>query len=132
MLVLLFGCGGTEEAETTGEDEGATEDELTATLSSIQSKIFSESCALSGCHSSGSSSGGLNLSEGNSFGSLVGQSSTSVEGGTRVLAGNSGDSVLVKRIEGTVTPQMPLNRSALSEEKIDTIKNWINNGAENN
>lgn len=47
-----------------------------------------------------------------------------------VVAGDADASYLVKRIEGTVTPRMPLGGSPLSAEQITLIRQWINEGAQ--
>lgn len=47
---------------------------------------------------------------------------------------NPGDpdgSILVQRIQGTVQPQMPLGLEPLTSDQIQTIKNWIKDGAKN-
>ncbi len=49
-----------------------------------------------------------------------------------VIAGNPDDSYLVKRIEGTISPLMPLSGSPLSGEQIALIRQWIDDGALNN
>ncbi len=49
-----------------------------------------------------------------------------------VIPGNPNDSVLVKKITGVMQPQMPLGQKPLSSGQIQTIKNWIQDGAKNN
>ena len=46
-----------------------------------------------------------------------------------VIPGKGADSVLVKILLGSVTPQMPLRSPAWSPEKIAAVKSWIDKGA---
>jgi hypothetical protein len=98
----------------------------------IQAAIFNGSCALGGCHDA-TSSANLNLSQGNSYNNIVNVNSFQDGIKKRVLPSDANNSYLVIKIEGrqTVGSRMPLNRSPLSNAKIQNIKNWINNGANN-
>jgi len=44
----------------------------------------------------------------------------------------SDGSLMVKRLEGTIKPQMPADRAALSDNEILTVRLWIQEGAQNN
>lgn len=50
----------------------------------------------------------------------------------KVTAGNPDQSLMVKRITGEQQPQMPVGQDPLSNDQIQTIKNWIKDGAKNN
>jgi mono/diheme cytochrome c family protein len=52
--------------------------------------------------------------------------------GPIVVAGDPDQSLLIRRLEGTVTPTMPLNAPPLTSPEIDRIKQWILEGALNN
>ena len=52
--------------------------------------------------------------------------------GPVVVAGDPDNSLLIKRLEGTIKPQMPLNLPPLSQPQIDTIRDWIAEGAIDN
>ncbi len=95
--------------------------------------IFTNNCALGGCHNS-TAQEGLNLSQGVAYSNIVNVASTQVPASMRVLPGDAANSYLVKKIEGTqiVGVRMPKDRSALSSVSIQNIKNWINRGAKNN
>jgi len=122
-LGVLSSCGGASSQSTAVPSP---------TLSSIQSVILTPTCASFGCHASANPQGGLVLEAGSSFNNLVGRQSTSVFGGFRVLPGDATSSVLIKRLEGTVPPQMPQDRLALTTAQIDAIREWIRNGALDN
>lgn len=107
------------------------------TLESIQSKVFTVSCALSGsCHSTGSTGTatpagrGLNLADGQSHASLVNVESTKA-GIPRVIPGDPAGSLLVRVLEGSSAgiSQMPLGNTALPEDTIEAIKQWVADGA---
>ena len=79
--------------------------------------IFTNNCT--GCHGG---SGGLNLS---SYDELMKGGNS----GAVIKAGDASNSLLIQRIEGSVTPQMPQGGDALSDSVISLIKKWINEGA---
>jgi len=95
--------------------------------------IFNASCALSGCHNA-SASGGLVLSQGQAYINLVNVVSTGEPPKVRVIPSDAGNSYLVIKLEGrqTVGVRMPQGGSALSANRIQNIKNWINKGAKDN
>lgn len=83
--------------------------------------IFTANCVV--CHSPGGQGSFMNLTVGNAYASLVPQ---------RVTAGDSAGSLLYQRITGALQPQMPLNRTPLSDADQALIKSWIDAGAPNN
>jgi hypothetical protein len=80
--------------------------------------IFDNYCT--GCHISGHSSG-LNLT---SYAEMIKGGNS----GVVVKAGDAANSLLVQRLEGSVSSQMP-SSGALADSTIDIIKQWINEGA---
>ena len=129
LLTTAIGCGGGSSSETTGGGSGQT---VSATLASIQSQIFTPTCATAGCHSSGSASGGLILEAGSSFSNLVNVNSTG-SSFKRVASGSPDKSYLINKLEGTGSgTQMPQGTSPLTAAEIQTIKDWITGGALNN
>jgi len=93
-------------------------------------KLFTYKCATAGCHNNTSYKGaaGLNLS---SFAALFQGSNN----GSPVIPYRSDFSSLCYFINTysdlgpTNSPNMPLNGSPLSREEVQTIKEWIDNGA---
>ncbi len=49
-----------------------------------------------------------------------------------VTPGNPDQSLVVEHLTGAVQPQMPYGRDPLSNDQIQTVKNWIKDGAKNN
>lgn len=125
--ILLLGCS----EESTTEPTPTTSAPLSK-LSDIQSKVFNNSCALSGCHGGTNNQANLLLTDGNSFANLVNVQSFLFPQFSRVQPNNSANSLLIKILKGEVSPRMPLNRDPLSVATIDSIAKWIDNGALNN
>jgi hypothetical protein len=129
-IVLLAGC-----AEESITESGDT---VQPTLTSIQTNIFTPKCAVSGCHVAGTAAHGLVLSSGQAFGNLVGVASGELPTMKRVNPSKADSSYLVVKLEGdparmaTGTGRMPLNGTALSAAEIAAVRQWIQNGAQNN
>lgn len=86
--------------------------------------IFNASCGGSQCHIGGTANG-LSLS---SYSSLM-QGGNS---GAVVIPGNPDNSIIIRRLEGDITPQMPFGRSPLPQATIQLIRDWIAEGAHDN
>jgi len=74
------------------------------------------------CHSSEKRSGGLSLAT----------YSDALDGGrsgATIKPGHSAASLIIDRITGTTTPQMPMGATPLTEDEIGLIKTWIDQGA---
>ena len=126
FINLIIGCS---EEETTAPTANPSTAPL-AKFSDLQAKIFN-SCAVDGCHASGSVQGNLDLSSGQAYANLVGVQSVLYPQFKRVEPGSAGNSMLIKILKGELSPQMPLNRTPLSSDVIDSIEAWINSGALN-
>ncbi len=91
-------------------------------------------CTAGGCHGSGE--GGLTMtSAGGAYGNLVNVAAVGRGGEVRVIPGNAAGSYLVKKLEGAsgiAGAQMPLGSGPLDNIDLTNIKNWINQGANNN
>lgn len=126
LFILIWGCS--EDNPTEPQPSTA----VSSKLSDIQAKVFTQSCALSGCHGSTNNQANLLLTDGNSFSNLVNVQSLLFPQFERVVPDSSSKSLLIKILKGEVSPRMPLNRDPLSAAVIDSIAKWINNGALNN
>ena len=100
-------------------------------FSEIQANVFTPNCATSGCHQGGGAPQGLRLEEANSYGLLVDTPSSQQPTIDRVEPGDPDNSYLIQKLEGTAATgqQMPLNAAALSQTTINTIRQWITDGA---
>lgn len=90
--------------------------------------IFNSQCT--GCHGS---SGGLSLSSGSSYASLVNvQALSYCTTMKRVLPGSADNSVLYLKIAGTICGSRMPQGGSLGASDIALIQTWINEGAHNN
>jgi hypothetical protein len=115
---------------------------LEPTLSSIQREIFNTQdstgrLACIQCHTNvgRTPASGLNLLEGQSHASLVGQASVGKPGAIRVVPGDPDASYLIHKIEGAPTivgVRMPRGAGPfLTAGQISIIRRWIQLGAKN-
>ncbi len=135
IALSIFYCsgGGNGTPETPDIPETVKSDPSFST--DIQ-PIFSNNCAVSGCHNS-TAQAGMNLSQGQALANLVNVDSTQDTQRPvrkRVLPGDATNSVLVIKIEANPPfgDRMPQGRSALSSVRIQNIKNWVDRGAKDN
>ncbi len=104
-------------------------------LASIQANVFTPTCSTAGCHTGPSGPGlpaGMDLSsEDASFTNLVDVASVQAPMTLRVAAGDSDNSYLVDKLEGTATAgsRMPQGGPFLDQATIDVIRLWIDSGA---
>ncbi|MFQ5456505.1 MAG: hypothetical protein ACE5EA_09960 [Nitrospirota bacterium] len=127
IISVMIGCGD-------GGGGGDTTP-LEPKLSSIETKIFEKSCAFPGCHGDIDTKRGLNLKFGKSRENLVDVDSDEKPGVGRVVPGDPDNSYLILKLEGNSNidgERMPLNGSALTNEEIAVIREWITNGALDN
>lgn len=129
LLFFFFGCPKTTENNGNGEENGITDPSF---ANHIQ-PTFTGSCALANCHATSSSSAGLSLEAGQAYAELVNVNATQEPGKVRVIPSDAANSYLVIKLEGRQTKggRMP-PAGPLSAENIQKIKNWIDNGAQNN
>jgi hypothetical protein len=102
---------------------------LAANFASIQANIFTPNCATSGCHVGTTAPFGLRLDAGNSFTSIFEQTSSEDATATLIVPGDADNSYLVRKIQGNAGSRMPKNLPALSADKIQVMRDWVNNGA---
>lgn len=106
------------------------------TIDDVQTEVFGLSCAFSSCHGS-LGSGGLELPDAaTSLAELIDVPSEEVDGETRVIPGDSANSLLFKLLEGPVgnaDMMPPSNGSAtvsVTDEQLELVRSWIDSGAE--
>jgi hypothetical protein len=125
--LLAAGCSTNDPGTPGGGDDGVPDDPSFA--NDVQ-PIFNANCTSQLCHGE-AESGGLRLTAGDSHAELVNVTSTSEPPAKRVLANDAGNSYLVAKLEGrqAVGAHMPSGATALSDDDIRTIRNWIDSGA---
>ncbi len=119
------------------DPNGPDPDGGTLSFSGGVQPIFTDNCAFTQCHAGASPQADMNLSEGMAYQNIVNVSSRQVSTMVRVAPGEPDSSYLVLKIEGRagsvggVATRMPLG-GMLTQAQIDTIRRWMENGAENN
>lgn len=158
LAALGLGCRISLETEDLGGNSTARECTVSTTsqpcmdavmhsdLAWIEQKIFAASCNFSGCHSSTSDAGKLDLRPGMSHGHLVGASSIIDRTRKLVVAGDVEASYLMLMVRD-VPPMMasppaspppggigymPQGSPGLCCQKLDALERWIMSGAPNN
>jgi hypothetical protein len=94
--------------------------------------IFTQNCALSGCHTQGNPPEGMVLDSGQAYANIVNVESMEAGPEKRVEPGNSTASYLYQKISQPSPPsgdRMPLGANPLPADKILLIKTWIDEGA---
>lgn len=111
------------------EDSGGGGGGTTVSFANDIQPIFTNSCVE--CHGG---SGGLFLSSGQAYNNLVGVVATGNSSFNRVTPGDPDNSYLVMKLRGDsrAGSRMPLGRTPLSNDVINLIVTWINEGAQNN
>lgn len=136
--VFMAACGSSDSSCPTGEVDcnGVCIEAIEPNLASIQTQIFSRSCAASSCHDANLPASQLNLSNAvASEENLIDVNSVQVPSALRVAPGDSGASYLMNKITGVDmapgTQRMPLNNDGivLCGPQIDAIQQWIDDGA---
>ena len=139
-LILLMGlavgaCGSGDDPAAPDGDDGSDARVVTSDPSFAQDvqEIFNRTgCATSSCHGS-VTAGSLDLRTGSAYAQLVEASAVGEPGLIRVIPGSADDSYLVVKLEGrqSAGQAMPLGSSPLDDIDLSNIKNWINQGAQN-
>ena len=86
--------------------------------------ILAERCAFAGCHAAPVAAQ-LDLTNYEAF-------KKGGKGGPAFAAGDGKGSLVVKRIDGTQPPQMPIGQPPLDADAVQLFIDWIDEGAENN
>jgi len=105
-----------------------------ATFTRVQNEIFNTSCALSGCHNAGSAQAGQNLSQGAAYNNIVNVPSTEQPSKDRIEPSDLENSYMWLKVTGDSSisgGRMPLGRPALSQDRLDLLRDWILAGALN-
>lgn len=122
LLALIAGCS------DMGEPVGPEPPPGTSLRYDVQ-PIFSARCAIAGCHVTPSPQAGMNLSSGASYSSVVNVPAIVFGPGLRVVPGDPDASILYQLISAGT---MPALGGPLTAAQIETIREWIAEGAEDN
>lgn len=108
--------------QPTSPENKPHEPELTIDFARDVLPIFQQNCAVNGCHGEQNAQVGLKLTTHANI--LAGS-----EAGEAVIPFAPEQSLLIEMVTGKGLPQMPLNSPALSAGQIDTLRQWIREGA---
>jgi chitodextrinase len=105
-----------------------------ATFTAVKNQIFSDSCALSGCHAGNFPTEGMNLSDSVAYANIVNVSSHERPSLDRIEPGDPNRSYLYLKVLGDPSisgSRMPYLGQKLRQDLIDLLRDWIERGAPN-
>lgn len=130
MILALSFASCSEGIVSECEPDIKPDGQMKASFKEIQEQVLTPTCATSGCHS-GTFSTFPNLESGNAYSNIVGVDNG--EGNMQIIEpGSSANSFLFKKLLGEGTTLMPQDGDKLNKAILDSIRVWIDNGAENN
>ena len=139
LIVIAAGCssGGGSGSPTAPPPPGPPPPPppAPATFADFQAQIFTPTCATSSCHNAATAQAGLLLEAGQSYGNLVNVPSTEQPALNRVTPNMPEQSYLIKKLRGDADitgERMPRGGPFLSQQNIDALIAWINDGASDN
>ncbi len=96
--------------------------------------LFTTNCALSGCHAGAEPQDGMSLEPGKAYANIVNQPNIEFGNYLIVKPFYPDSSYLYFKITGNpiAGPRMPYGKAPLDSSDIQTIKDWIDQGAKNN
>lgn len=130
-LLLLAACGELRDLPTEPVDPDPIDP--SATLTRVQTEIFTPTCAVLGCHDAFGNQAQLNLTRASAHSQLVGRPSVQVPNLNRVQPGQPDLSYLYRKIlgAGITGDRMPQAGQPLSDAQKNLIRDWIRRGAPN-
>lgn len=130
-LLLLAACGELKDLPTDPGDPDPIDQ--SATLTRVQTEVFTPTCAVLGCHDAFGNQSQLNLTRGTSHGQIVGRPSVQASNLNRVQPGQPDLSYLYRKILGTgiTGDRMPQGGQPLSDAQKNLVRDWIRRGAPN-
>lgn len=130
-LLLLTACG--ELKTPTDADGGGAPIDSSATLTRVQTEIFTPTCATLGCHDPLGQQSQLVLSAGRAYANTVNVRSVEITSLDRVEPGDPANSYLYRKLTGAgiTGDRMPQGLPPLSQAQIQLVRDWIRRGAPN-
>lgn len=124
-VASLVACGGSDDPAP-----AATEPDVAPTLTDIQAKILTPTCATSECHDGTAKDNTLNLSAGKTFAQTINIGAENVDNGIIVKPGEPDNSLLFTLLSGPKGKANKMPKSGnVSEKQKEAIRLWIANGA---
>lgn len=134
-------CWKVHAKDTAGNEDANTAEKCAPTQVSfdkdIQTPTFSVDCAVTGCHTGATPTGGMVLAAGFAYSQIVGVTSNEVPSMKRIAPGDLANSYMYQKITGhpaagtSVMPPISTG-TVLTDKQKNAIMNWILAGAPNN
>ncbi len=129
VLTTLLACAPSADTADTGDSA----ETFAPTLTNVQAEVFDKSCAFSTCHGEGGGSGELSLLPGVSRVNLVDVPSDGDPTQLRVVPADPDNSYLIKKMEGAADiVDDPMPAVPLEADRIQLVRDWIAEGAQDN
>jgi hypothetical protein len=123
LIVLMAAAGACKDNITNDGPPNIVFPDSNISYNGLIQPLFNEACTFTGgCHGGEDPAAALSLESYQRLTDRVGI----------VVPGSPDESILQLRIEGGITPRMPLNRPVLTDNQIHGIRRWILEGAINN
>lgn len=135
MIVIVslstLSCGKLN--EITAPDLGGPPPDPTATLTRVQTEVFTPTCAIIGCHGTFGTQEQLVMTAGTSYANTVERPSLQMPQLMRVKPFDPANSYVYRKVTGVgiTGDRMPQASPPLSDAQITLIRDWIRRGAPN-
>src|SRR5689334_2358055 len=131
LALLLSGCG--ELTTPTEAGVGSEPIDPTATLTRVQTEVFTPTCARIGCHDAIGRQSQQLLTTGNAYTNTVNVPSVEMPSLMRIKPNDPANSYLYRKITGAgiTGDRMPRSLPPLSDAQIKLVRDWIRRGAPN-
>ena len=128
--LVFISCADKITSECSDSDT-STDGFLTARYSDIQAKVFTPTCAVTGCHAGSQPQEGLDLSASKAYQNLVNAKSRQKPELFRIKPGDAANSYIIHKISANDFAVMPPT-GRLAAAIIDSVRAWIDQGALDN
>lgn len=133
LALFLTSCGKLNEITDPGDGGGGDPIDPTATLTRVQTEVFTPTCAVIGCHDTLGRQENQILVAGQAYANTVNQPSTQMPQLMRIRPNDPAGSYLYRKVTGAgiTGERMPQFGPALPDAQIRLIRDWIRRGAPN-
>ncbi|GEM_PF-3969596 len=132
VFFFPMACKSPTSSSSTPDPGGGNGGGSGSSFSSDVQPLYNGKCTI--CHSGTAATAGLDLSTGNAYANTVNVDSKQDLTKKLILPSDADNSYIVIKVEGrqTIGDRMPSGTGDLSAVEIQTLKTWINDGAQNN
>jgi hypothetical protein len=132
VLAASLSCGKLKETPTS-PNGGPEPIDPTATLTRLQTEIFTPTCGAIGCHDRLGQQEQLILAAGQAYANIVSRPSVENSAVLRIAPNDPSNSYLYRKITGTgiTGDRMPQGGPYLTDAQMKLVRDWIRRGAPN-